>query len=123
MSSPAETLSPENTLEHAANQFHNGRPGYPVADANGILVGYCGRVELYDAIRDRPGPEAPLKNFIRRDPPSVTADQLLPEAIGVMLREQMEVLPVVTADGMRRVAGVLSPIDIFRHAVRLRKSA
>ena len=35
-----------------------------------------------------------------------------------IMREQM--LPIVAADGSRRVAGVLSPIDVFRHAVALR---
>jgi hypothetical protein len=30
MSSPAETLSPEMTLEETVRRFHRGRPGYPI---------------------------------------------------------------------------------------------
>ncbi|MCI0349923.1 MAG: CBS domain-containing protein [Acidobacteriales bacterium] len=51
MSSPAETLRPEMTLEETVRRFHNGRPGYPVTDGEGRLVGYCGRMQLYDGIR------------------------------------------------------------------------
>jgi len=123
MSAPAETLSPHTTLEMAANAFHGGRPGYPVADPNGVLVGYCGRAELYDGMRSRVGPEARVEGFMRTDPPSVTVDRPLSEAIATMLREELEVLPVLTADGTRRVAGVLSPIDVFRYAVAVSKAA
>ena len=121
MSAPAETLLPDTTLEQTANRFHGGRPGYPIADAQGILIGYCGRAELYDAMRDRLGPDTPLERFMRADPPNVTADQSLLEAIATMLREQMEILPVLAADGTRKVAGVISPIDIYRHTVAWRR--
>ncbi len=123
MSTPAETLAPETTLEQTVNRFHGGRPGYPVANADGTLVGYCGRVELYDGMRAVLGPEAPLQRFMRTNPPSVTVDQPISDAVALMLREQIEVLPVVTADGTRRVAGVLSPIDIFRYTVKLRPAS
>jgi len=74
-------------------------------------------------MRERLKPETPVERFMRVDPPNVTADQPLSEAIATMLREQMEVLPVLAADGSRRVAGVISPIDVFRHMVAWRKSA
>lgn len=74
-------------------------------------------------MRRRLQPETPVAIFMRADPPSVTADQPLSEAVATMLREEMEILPVLAADGTRRVTGVISPIDIFRHTVALRRSA
>jgi len=123
MSSPAETLSPQTTLEEAANRFHRGFPGYPIADGDGVMVGYCGRNELYQAIRDHIGAEARVHTFMRTNPPCITTAQPLEEAIAALLQAQIEVLPIVSADGTRRVAGVLSPIDIFRDAMAMRKSA
>jgi signal-transduction protein with cAMP-binding, CBS, and nucleotidyltransferase domain len=120
MSSPPETLTPEMTLEQTVSRFHGGRPGYPVADSDGALIGYCGRTELYEALRAVLAPETPLREFMRSDPPQIAEDQALSEATVLMLREQVEVLPIVAADGSGRVAGVLSPLDVFRHAVALR---
>ncbi|HEX7286970.1 MAG TPA: FAD-dependent oxidoreductase [Candidatus Angelobacter sp.] len=121
MSAPAEVLSINTTLERAVDRFHGGKPGYPVADNDGALVGYCGRTELYDGMRARVGPDAPLERFMRVNPPSITATQPLSDAIALMLREQVEVLPVIAEDGSRRIAGVLSPLDIFRRAIALRR--
>jgi NADH:quinone reductase (non-electrogenic) len=123
MSAPAETLAPHMTMEEAANRFHRGLPGYPVADGDGVMVGYCGRNELYQAMRDRVGPHARVHTFMRANPPRITADQPLEAAIAALLQAEIEVLPILSADGTGRVAGVLSPIDIFREAMALRKSA
>ena len=123
MSAPAETLAPDTTLEEVANRFHRGFPGYPVANGDGVMVGYCGRNELYQAMRDRVGPDARVHTFMRANSPCITVDQPLEAAIAVMLQAEIEVLPIVSADGTQRVAGVLSPIDIFRDAMAMRKSA
>lgn len=117
MSSPAETLSPEMTLEETVRRFHRGRPGYPVTDCNGILVGYCGRTQLYGALRALMPAETPLKDFLLADPPTVQEDDVLSNFLTRTRREHIEVLPVLAADGSRRVVGVLSPLDIFLHEV------
>lgn len=113
MSSPAETLNPEMTLEDTVRRFHNGRPGYPVTDAEGKLVGYCGRFQLYDAIRALLPAETPLEKFMLPDPPSVLENERLSDVVGHLRREHVENLPVLTADGGGRVIGVLSPLDVF----------
>jgi NADH dehydrogenase len=113
MSSPAETLSPEMTLEQTVRRFHNGRPGYPVSDATGKLVGYCGRQQLYDAIRALIPSETPLEKFMLVDPPAVLESERLSDVVGRMRREHMENLPVLAADGSGRVVGVLSPLDVY----------
>jgi len=35
MSSPAETLSPDTSLQEAVNRFNGGKQGYPVVDESG----------------------------------------------------------------------------------------
>jgi NADH:ubiquinone reductase (H+-translocating) len=123
MSAPAETLSPDMTLEQTVNHFHKGRPGYPVTDAQSTLLGYCGRVQLYDALRAALPPNAPLREFLLVDPPAVAESQHLSDVIVQMAREYVEILPVVSSDGSRRVVGVLSPIDIFLQISGARTSA
>jgi CBS domain-containing protein len=74
-------------------------------------------------MRNRVGPDARVHTFMRVNPPCITTDQPLEAAIAALLQAEIEVLPVLSADGNRRVAGVLSPIDIFRNAMAMRKSA
>lgn len=115
MSSPAETLNPDLTLERAIERFHGGRPGYPVADATGRPIGYCGRAELYDALRALLPADTPITEFMRKAAPAASETDSLVEATVTLMRDHMEVLPVLSADG--RVVGVLSPIDVFRRAI------
>jgi predicted transcriptional regulator len=110
-------------LEQTVNHFHKGRPGYPVTDAQSTLLGYCGRVQLYDALRAALPPNAPLREFLLVDPPAVAESQHLSDVIVQMAREYVEILPVVSSDGSRRVVGVLSPIDIFLQISGARTSA
>jgi CBS domain-containing protein len=117
MSSPAQTLAPELSLVEAISQFHAGRPGYPVTDADGRLQGYCGRAELYEALRGMALIETRVRDFMSKDPPSVVENQSLPEVMVVLLREQTEILPVVAADGSGKVVGVLSPVDLFKNTL------
>lgn len=50
-------------------------------------------------------------------PLSVQEDEVLSNFLTRTRREHIEVLPVLAADGSRRVVGVLSPLDIFLHEV------
>jgi CBS domain-containing protein len=61
--------------------------------------------------------ETPLKDFLLADPPTVQEDEVLSNFLTRTRREHIEVLPVLAADGSRRVVGVLSPLDIFLHEV------
>lgn len=116
MFSAPETLPVTASLEEAIARFRGGTAGYPVVDAQGTLLGYCGLAELHDAMRALPARETPVASFMRHDPPSVTEAQTLLDGIVVMLREQLELLPVVATDGSRRLAGVLNPLDLFQYA-------
>ena len=114
MTSPAETLSTNNSLGEAIRRFDGGRPGYPVVDKNGRLKGYCGRVELFGALRELPLLETPISDFMRQDPPVISAERSIVDAAVIMLREQIEMLPVVGSDGA--VTGVVSSLEVIRKA-------
>jgi CBS domain-containing protein len=117
MSSPAETLSPDTSLREAVYRFHGGKPGYPVVDESGRLEGYCGRAELFEALRGLPPLETRIRDFMRKDPPVISEDQSLIDASVTFLREEIEVLPVVSSDACGRTVGVLSQLDVMIRAV------
>jgi predicted transcriptional regulator len=51
---------------------------------------------------------------MRKDPPVISADQSIIDAAMIMLREEIEMLAVVSSDG--GVIGVVSPLDVIRKA-------
>jgi NADH dehydrogenase len=117
MSSPAETLSPDTSLREAVRRFNGGKPAYPIVDESGRLEGYCGRAELYLALRGASAFETPVRDFMSKDPPVVLENQNLVDASVVFLREELELLPVMSADGSRKVVGVISPLDVILKAI------
>lgn len=117
MSSPAETLSPDTSLRQAVKRFNGGSAAYPIVDEGGRLAGYCGRAELFSALRGALAFETPIRDFMRKDPPVVLEDQNLIDATVVLLREEVELLPVVSMDGSRRLVGVISPLDVILKAL------
>ena len=112
MTSPAETLHTNTSLGEAIRRFEGGRPNYPVIDEGGRLRGYCGRTELFEALRELPPLETPISDLMRKDPPVITAEQSIVDAAVIMLREQIEMLSVVGPDG--GVTGVVSPLELIR---------
>jgi NADH:ubiquinone reductase (H+-translocating) len=119
MTSPAETLLTHSTLAEVIERFDGGRPSYPVVDDSGQLQGYCGRAELFAALRELPSPEKSVSDFMRQDPPVIAADQSIVDAAVIMLREEIEMLPVVSSYDGGRVIGVVSPLDVIQKAVGL----
>jgi len=121
MTSPAETLSMNSSLAEAMGRFDGGQSGLPVTDQDGVLQGYCGREELYDAFRGFSPPDTRVSEFMWKNSPAVTENQLLTEAITTFLVQKIELLPVVSSDGSGRVVGVLSPIDIAKKTLSVPK--
>jgi NADH dehydrogenase len=117
MSSPAETLSPDTSLRDAVRRFNGGSLAYPIVDENGRLVGYCGRTELFDALRGGRVPDTKIRDFMRKDPPVVTQNQTVFDASVVLLRGDVDLLPVVSMDGSRKVVGVISPFEVVLKAI------
>ena len=112
MSSPAETLSPDTSLREAVRRFSRGGLAYPIVDEKGRFVGYCGRTELFDALRAGRASDTQIRDFMRKDPPIVREDQSVFDASVMLLREDVDLLPVVSVDGGGKVLGVLTPFDV-----------
>jgi NADH dehydrogenase len=117
MSSPAETLSPDTSLREAIHRFSGGNLAYPIVDENERLEGYCGRTELFDAVRSGRAPDTRMRDFMRKDPPVVLENRNLLEASVVLLHEDVDLLAVASADGSGRVVGVMTPLDIILKAI------
>jgi NADH dehydrogenase len=115
--SPVETLAPDTPLREAVKRFSNGCPAYLVLDQNGQLEGYCGRTELFSALRSGRSLDTRLRDFMRRDMPVVLENQTVLDASVVLLREDVELLPVASKDGSGRVTGVMSPFDVIQKAI------
>jgi CBS domain-containing protein len=105
MTRPPETLLVETTLVEAIERFHGGRPGYPVVDGEGALQGYCGRMELYQALRAMLPPDTAVAAFMRRAVDAASEQQPVVDAMVQLFREDVEVLPVVSAEDGARVVG------------------
>jgi CBS domain-containing protein len=112
ISRPPHTLSPALRVEEALARF-TGRPGYPVVNEQGGLLGYCGVAELYGCWPAGPRPRRESGTFMRRDPPVLAEDRSMAEA-AVLLRRREEVLVVTAADGSGKVIGVLTRLDLLR---------
>lgn len=117
MSSPADTLLPTTSLQEGVRHFTAGILAYPIVDEKGQLEGYCGRVELFGALRAGRALDAPVRDFMRRDVPVVLENQNLLAASAVLLHEEVDLLPVASMDGSGRIVGVLSPFDVLTKAI------
>ena len=117
MSSPAETLSPDTSLRDAVRRFSGGILAYLIVDKNGRLVGYCGRTELFDALRGGRPSDTQIREFMRKDPPVVMENQSLFDASVVLLRGDVDLLPVVSMDDNGKVVGVISPFEVVLKAI------
>jgi chloride channel protein, CIC family len=104
-------------LDSADSARHQG---FPVLDADGLLVGVVTRRDLLT------GPDVGLDGLrrvgdvVRRPPAVVYADNTLRDAADLMVTQGIGRLPVVERDEPRRVVGILSRSDLLAaHASRL----
>ncbi|CAN5314554.1 chloride channel protein [soil metagenome] len=94
--------------------------GFPVIDADGLLVGVVTRRDLLY------GPDLSLdgvrrvRDVIRRAPAIVYGDSTLRDAADLMVTEGVGRLPVVERRNPRRVVGILTRSDLlYAHGTRL----
>jgi CBS domain-containing protein len=91
--------------------------GFPVLDAEGLLIGVVTRRDLVD--NSRSGDEL-LREIVSREPAVVFEDNTLRDAADHMVLEQVGRLPVVSRDNPRKVVGMISRSDLLSaHAPRL----
>jgi NADH dehydrogenase len=117
MSSPAETLLLNTPLQEALKRLSGGSLAYPIVDENGRLVGYCGRTEVFDALRGGRAADTLVRDFMLKDPPTAAENQSLLEASVTLLRADADLLPIVSSDGSGKVVGVISPFDVVLKAI------
>ncbi|MGN6185838.1 MAG: chloride channel protein [Thermoanaerobaculia bacterium] len=94
--------------------------GFPVVDADGLLIGVVTRRDFLDPSRDA---RTTAGELVTRAPAVIFLDNSLRAAADHMVRENIGRLPVVKRQDPRRVVGILTRSDLLKaHETRLAQS-
>jgi H+/Cl- antiporter ClcA/CBS domain-containing protein len=94
--------------------------GFPIVDADGLLLGVLTRRDILAASREQ---SLRLVDVLQRPPVVVFEDNTLRDAADQMVVKHVGRLPVVRREEPRRVIGIISRSDLLAaHAPRLREA-